>query len=209
MTKRIAFWVLLVFVIAGSAMVASAAGTDDFTLAASTQDKTATTIAGQTVEENVDLAFGASNASDEPFLVDITVVRDYSMENPLAYVVCGTVVTTETFDNTVADPYIMMLYIETADGFVPLYKTKGGEVTTSNKAQGSFLLYAKVNLLNLGSDVVNNLRFVVFRKSDLDALVLNENMQITDMEVIARRYTTLERIRITLNNVVETVTTLP
>ena len=64
------------------------------------------------------------------------------------------------------------------------------------------LLYAKVKLDNLGNDKVNEIRVIAFHKSDLKGkLELDKNLQITDMKVVARTYSFMERIRIGLSEV--------
>jgi hypothetical protein len=76
-----------------------------------------------------------------------------------------------------------MLYIKADDVYIPLVCSDG-----SNIIEVSGVAFAsRTDLLYLGSDKVNHIRIIAFRKDDIDKLVPGVNLQITDKLIIAKK----------------------
>lgn len=207
MTKRLVFWLVLVCLLASSVIMASA--TTDTVLPLLTTDKNvSTTLNTEELEEKYgEVFFGKETTAVESIIVEMKWMRDLSIAEPLAHVLSGS--PADKNGVSIKDPYVMLMYIKSGDKFIPLMNTDSLEESPTNLVEGSFMLYAKVKLLNLGKDVQNDVRFIVFKKSDAQNLVLGKNLQVTDLSIVVRNYTFVERVKVNLNNVVDTVTVLP
>lgn len=200
MIKRLALLLVLAMLMTAiTAVTASALGTGA-TPSASTNEKADSFSVSKVIKEYSATFFDPDLSSDDSFIVSVDVDRDYSKDDPLAYILSG-MAETDSYD--VADPFVMLMYIDDGDGFKPLYNTEAKAKT--NVVQNICFMYSKVELLNLGADKTNKVRLILFRKSDADSLKLGENLQITDLEIVAKPYTVFERIRIGLDDVIESV----
>lgn len=201
MKKRLAILLVLAMLMMTFTGIMASAEVTSASPSESTNEKTAETFSvSEIVKKYSPVFFDAESASDDSFIVEIEVDRDYSKEDPLAYILSGMV---ESDGYDAADPYVMLMFIETEDGYKALYNTEARSET--NVVKNICFMYAKVTLLNLGSDKHNDVRLVLFRKSDAADLILGENLQITDLRIIAKPYNVFERIRIGLDNVLEAV----
>jgi hypothetical protein len=196
MAKKVVFLLVFMMMLALASVTAFAAGTNE-TEAGLTQDETvAITVVNPEEkkinyeEEYADLFFNPDLVSEESFLLDVVYKRDFSTNSQLRYKFTGTVV-----DGSVDSTVVMMMYIKVDGEYRPLYcvDTKQGELT--NAVEGTFVFYTKAELLNLGSDKVNEVRFVIFKKGE-EKLELGVNLQITDMLIVVKNLTPIERVKI-------------
>jgi hypothetical protein len=98
----------------------------------------------------------------------------------------------EDFD--VDNPYIMLMYIKVDDTYVPLKDIE----RESNITEEVCYLETTVDLNYIGANKVNKIRVIVFRKNDVENLILDENLQITNLDITFSRWNIIERTIFTL-----------
>lgn len=143
-------------------------------------------------EKNSELLFDPDTNSEENFLLTVAASRDLKANNPLRFVLTGSVQQVDTEE----DMLIVLLYIKRDGKFVPLETVDAKVNKDTNLVETPKLLYAKIELDNLGTDKVNELRVIVFYRSQMKKLDLDKTLQITDIKVVARTYTVMDRMRI-------------
>jgi len=88
------------------------------------------------------------------------------------------------------NPVIMLMYIKVDGKYVPLVDVKRG----TNLTQETYFLKTTVDLKYLSSSSkVNEIRIIAFKKNDIDNLVLDENLEITDMIKSVRAWDTFDK----------------
>jgi len=214
MKKRFVFLLVMLLVLMGSTLTALAGGTEGTTVPAGAEERVVpdiTTPGGITyyAKKYEKLFFNEDKTSEEDFLVTVTASRDLRAIDPLRYLLTGSVNSTDTSVSATAENNVMMLlYIKRDGEYVPLETIDAKLHKDMNLVETPKLVYAKVLLDNLGNEKVNELRIIAFRKSDVDSLKLDENLQITDMKVVARTGTVIDRLRIGVQTIENSVVQL-
>lgn len=215
MAKKIVFLLVFLLVLVWASVTSFATGTTSTTDASPmlTDDKNAVSAVPEITENRLDYekeysdVFFDSDSKTEEFLLNILIKRVYSTNNQLRHRVSGTVVQSdEALENPEENVIVMMMYIKAGDQYVPLNKAEVtvGEDGKANVVEGSIVLAANVDLLNLGSDKTNEIRMVVFKKGD-EKLELGKNLQITDMDITVNKLTVIERLKIEFNQFTNSV----
>ena len=93
-------------------------------------------------------------------------------------------------DFDIENPYIMLMYIKIDGTYVPLNDVK----ENTNMTEGVCYLKTAVDLEYIGLNKVNEVRIIIFRKNNADNLVMNENLQITNLDITFRRWNVIERV---------------
>lgn len=195
MAKKVVFLLVMVLVLLFASVTASAAGTDS-----------ATPEAGFTNDE----------ASSEEVIPDISVV---DLENKYGDIFFGDVKSSKEIVTIVSDkngdvgkriypydlryffevmalevdvsnPVVMLMYIKEDSAYVPLIDVETG----SNMTQEVYYLSTIVDLKYLGSNKVNEIRIIFFRKNDIDNLALDSNVQIMDINKSVRPWNLFEEM---------------
>ncbi len=209
MTKRFVFLSVLLLVLMGSTVTALAADTDP-AKKVSIEIKVPSDITSPGgveffAEKHAGLFFDQDINSDDPYLLSIAASRDLKANDPLRYVLTGSVqqIDAAEGDNPAEadDTIIVLLYIKRDGMFVPLETVDAKVNKDTNLIETPKLLYAKIKLDNLGTDKVNELRIIAFHRSQMSKLDLKKNLQITDLKVVARTYTVMDRLRIGITEV--------
>lgn len=204
MTKRFVFLSVLLLVLMGSTVTALAADTDPAKKAnieiKVPPDITSPGGVEYFAQKNADPFFDPNLFSDDPNLLSVAASRDLKANDPLRYVLTGSVQQLDTAEGEnpveMVDPIIVLLYIKRDGNFVPLETVDAKVNKDINVVETPKLLYAKIKLDNLGTDKVNELRIIAFHRSQMNKLDLKKNLQITDLKVVARTYTVMDRLRI-------------
>jgi len=192
MAKKIVFWLVVIFVLLLATTTAFAAETNTETSNIGfTEDKTILAVADTGTEVSVrdlerkygDVFFGEDTESDL-VLISIGYGRQYPYEK--RHVFYG-----QTDDFDVDDPFVMLMYIKIDGTYVPLNDV---ERKTNITEEVSYLTTA-VDLEYIGLNKVNEVRIIIFRKKDIDNLILNENLQVTNLDISFRRWNLIERIK--------------
>ena len=89
------------------------------------------------------------------------------------------------------DPLIMLMYIKKDGEYVPLNDVEIG----SNLIEEPYYLETTVDLMYMGLNNVNDIRIIIFRKSDAANLIRNENVLITDLQISFRDWNLIEKVR--------------
>lgn len=214
MKKRFAFLLVMLLVLMTSTLTALAGGTDDASVPAGTEERVVpdiTTPGGIAyyAKKYDKVFFNEDKTSAEDFLVTVTASRDLRAVDPLRYLLTGSVIRSDTsLSLTAEDNVLLLLYIKRDGGYVPLQTIDAKIHKDMNLVETPKLVYAKVLLDNLGNDKVNELRIIAFRKSDIESLKLDENLQITDMKVVARTGSVIDRLRIGVQTIENSVVQL-
>lgn len=90
----------------------------------------------------------------------------------------------------VSNPVVMLMYIKEDSAYVPLIDVETG----SNMTQEVYYLNTTVDLKYLGSNKVNEIRIIFFRKNDIDNLALDSNVQIMDINKSVRPWNLFEKM---------------
>ncbi len=206
MTKRFVFLLVLLLVLLTSTVTVLAFDTNPPPAAAKvayTEVKVPdiTSPGGVTyyTNKNASLFFNQDNQSKENFLVCVSANRDLKTNDLLRYTLSGSIKTDENAADATEDsndPLIVLLYIKIDGAYEPLNTIDAKTYKDTNMLETNRLIYAKVLLQNLGNEKVNQLRMIAFRKSQLNQLELDKNLQITDLKVVARTYAVMDRARI-------------
>lgn len=177
MAKKIAFLLALLFVLVLASVTAFAAGTDSKTPEAGfTQDK-ADEISVEDLEKNYgDIFFDAKSKSDK-VIVKVTYQRKSTTKYPLRYHFVSSIGSILSDSNH--NPIVMLMYIKKDGKYVPLCDVNTGK----NITEQPYYVSSTVDLAYLGSNKVNEVRILIFRKKDIDKLSLDENLQITDLSI--------------------------
>lgn len=113
------------------------------------------------------------------FLVNIKWNQKDPVNNPLHYVLTGTV----KQDSVTGSPLIVMLYINADGVYIPLVCKDGSNVIEVS----GVAFVSRTDLLYLGSEKVNEIRIIAFRKEDIGNLVPGVNLQITEKQITAKK----------------------
>lgn len=130
----------------------------------------------------------------ENFLVNIKWNQKDPVNNPLNYVLTGTV----KQDSENGSPLIVMLFINADGVYIPLVCADGSNVIEVS----GVAFVSRTDLLYLGSDKVNEIRIIAFRKEDADNLIPGVNLQITDKLITAKK-TVIIPVPINLDSVLD------
>jgi len=152
-------------------------------------------------EKYSDLFFNKEISSKENFIMTVAANKDVLADDPLRFILSGSVridennqITSDIENNSI----IILLFIKRDGVFEPLLTVDAKQFKDTNLTETTRLLYAKVLLDNLGNDKVNEIRMIAFRKADVNALEIDKNLQVTDLKVVARTYTVMERVRVSI-----------
>jgi len=197
MAKKIVFWLVMIFVLLIASTTVFAAETNlETSNIGFTEDKTILAVADTDKEVSVsdlekkysEVFFGEDTESDLE-IVPIDYGRDYPHE--MRHLFYGQI---NDFD--VNNPYIMLMYIKIDGTYVPLNDVE----RKTNMTEGVCYLKTAVDLEYIGLNKVNEVRIIVFRKNDVDNLVLDENLQVTNLEISFRRWNFIEKLQFELKN---------
>jgi hypothetical protein len=202
MAKKITFLLVLLLVLLGASVTAFAAGTESTTPAADNVE--ANTLAEVSISD-VEAIYGdvfldVSSKSDTK-VIKVVYERVYNLENPLRYTFTGSAADKST---DMKNPIIMMMYIKVDGKYIPLCDIDTGD----NITKGLIITNSKVDLKYLGVNKVNEIRIVAYRKSEAGRLQLNNNLQITDMDITVSPWKLVEKIKMTYDQLVNTVNEL-
>lgn len=189
MAKKITFLLVMLFVLLIATVTAFAA--EDGSLAPEagfTQDKAILSKSGISVSalnskyEDVFFADGVESSKGKELVpIGYTRVYPYNMRHLFFAPI-------DDFD--MDNPYIMLLYIKIDDVYVPLNDIE----KKTNITEEVCYLNTTVDLYYLGANKVNKVRAIVFRKNDAENLVLDKNLQITNLNVSFSRWNPVERV---------------
>ncbi|NLX63995.1 MAG: hypothetical protein GX022_04370 [Clostridiaceae bacterium] len=197
MTKKIVFWLVVVFVLLMASTTVFAAETNTgISNIGFTEDKTILAVANTGTEVSVsdlerkygEVFFGEDTESDL-VLVSIGYGRQYPYQ--MRHVFYG-----QTYDCDVNNPYVMLMYIKIDGTYVPLNDVE----RKTNITEKVSYLTTEVDLEYIGVNKVNEVRIIIFRKKDIDNLVLNENLQVTNLDISFRRWNFIEKLQFELKN---------
>lgn len=194
MAKKVVFLLVMMFVLLLATVTSFAAGTDSTTPEAGfTEDKA--NVAQPELEVSVsdlevkygDIFFGDVKSSKEIVTLGVNENGEIGKRDKYPYELRFTfILTALELDET--NPLIMLMYIKEDGVYVPLVNINTG----SNKTQKVFCLEPIVDLKYLGKDKVNEVRFIAFRKNDINRLTL-ENIQIIDIKKTVRPWNLFEK----------------
>lgn len=180
MAKKVTFLLVMVFVLLIASVTAFAAGTDSTTPKSGfTEDKarlkeTVPEVSVSDLEVKYgEIFFGNVKSSKEIVFIQCDN-REYGHE--LRRLFTGQATDSVTDNN---NPVIMLMYIKVDGVYVPLIDVN----TRTNMTQELCYLKTVVDLKYLGTNKVNEVRAIAFRKNNVDKLALDENLQITDLSI--------------------------
>lgn len=200
MAKRFTFLLVVMFVLLLATVTAFAGNTESTTPAASfTKDKADLLevdfkVSVKDLENNYSDIFFDGDSTSHKNIITVRYEREYSVENELRHTFTGSVLDSSNDDN----PVIMLMYIKVDGKYVPLHDVDTGK----NLTEKPVIINSKVDLKYLGSDEVNEVRIIGFRKNDAGKLSLNNNLQITDLKITVTPWNLIEKLKITYNKVV-------
>jgi hypothetical protein len=191
MAKKIVFLLVMVFVLLVASVTVFAAETDqETTNVGFTEDKAAIAVAEadnavsvNSLEKKYGNVFFAEDSESDLELVSIDYGRDYPHE--MRHLFYGQI---NDFD--IENPYIMLMYIKIDGTYVPLDDVE----RNTNMTEEVCYLKTAVDLEYIGLNKVNEVRIIIFRKNNADNLVMNENLQITNLDITFRRWNVIERV---------------
>ncbi len=188
MAKKVVFLLVMMFVLLIASVTAFAAGPQSATPEAGfTEDKANVAEVAPEVSisdleiKYADIFFGDVKSTKE--IVPIIGERVYPHE--LRHVFTGMALEIDKTTN----PVIMLMYIKVDGIYVPLVDVNTG----SHVTQEPYCLKTTVDLKYLGSNKVNDIRIIVFRKNDVEKLTADENLQITDLKISVRSWNLFDR----------------
>lgn len=196
MAKKIIFLLVMIFVLL-SVSVTVFAGTDSETDEVGFTDDKATFAEEVVSEADEESSKGVSvNALEKEYnevffdddsesnleIVTLMYGREYPHE--MRHLFYG-----QTNDFDITNPFIMLLYIKIDGTYVPLDDVE----RNNNITEGVCYLNTAVDLEYIGINKVNEVRAIIFRKNDAENLTLDENLQITNLEITFRRWNPVER----------------
>jgi len=145
-------------------------------------------------EQYVSQFLDPAAVTTESFLVSIKWNQKDPVNNPLHYVLTGTV----KQDSESGSPLIVMLYIKADGVYIPLVCMDGTNIIEVS----GVAFVSRADLLYLGSDKVNEIRIIAFRKEDAEKLEPGVNLQITDKWITAKK-TVIIPVPINLDSVLD------
>ncbi len=198
MAKKIVFLSVMIFVLLIASVTVFAAETDSETTEVGfTEDKaileveeTDKGVSVSDLEEKYSEVFFADDSESDMDIVTINYEREYPHE--MRHLFFG-----QTDDFDIENPYIMMMYIKEDGVYVPLNDIEND----TNMTEEVCYLKTAVDLEYIGLNKVNEVRIIIFRKNDVDNLVLNENLQITNLDITFRRWNLIERVQFGLKEI--------
>lgn len=198
MAKKIVFLSVMIFVLLIASVTVFAAETDSETTEVGfTEDKaileveeTDKGVSVSDLEEKYGEVFFADDSESDMDIVTINYEREYPHE--MRHLFFGQI---DDFD--IENPYIMMMYIKEDGVYVPLNDIEND----TNMTEEVCYLKTAVDLEYIGLNEVNEVRIIIFRKNDVDNLVLNENLQITNLDITFRRWNLIERVQFGLKEI--------
>ena len=198
MAKKIVFLLVMIFVLLIASVTVFAAETDSETTEVGfTEDKaileveeTDKGVSVSDLEEKYSEVFFADDSESDMDIVTINYEREYPHE--MRHLFFGQI---DDFD--IENPYIMMMYIKEDGVYVPLNDIEND----TNMTEEVCYLKTAVDLEYIGLNKVNEVRIIIFRKNDVDNLVLNENLQITNVDITFRRWNLIERVQFGLKEI--------
>lgn len=198
MAKKIVFLSVMIFVLLIASVTVFAAETDSETTEVGfTEDKaileveeTDKGVSVSDLEEKYSEVFFADDSESDMDIVTINYEREYPHE--MRHLFFG-----QTDDFDIENPYIMMMYIKEDGVYVPLNDIEND----TNMTEEVCYLKTAVDLEYIGLNEVNEVRIIIFRKNDVDNLVLNENLQITNLDITFRRWNLIERVQFGLKEI--------
>ncbi len=196
MTKRFVFLLVLLLALMASTVTASANAYPQQEGVTEDEIRLDFTAPGRMMQYETlykEEFFGEQLSNGKDFQVTLSARREVLAADPLRFILSGYV---GQMDGNATETVVVLLYIKRDGVFVPLKIIDGQETREAHLLETPTLLYAKARLDNLGNDKVNDLRIVAFRRSDVDRLELNENLQVTDIQVVARSFTVMDRLRL-------------
>lgn len=182
MAKKVFFLLAMVFILLTASVSVFAAETDKAQPDASLTNDKGEIILSSLEERYCEVFFSEETRSTTEF-VSIGYTRVYPHE--MRYLFFAP---TDDFD--IDNPYIMLMYIKVDNIYVPLNDIE----KESNITEEVCYLDTTVDLHYIGANSVNEIRAVVFRKDDVDNLVLDGNVQITDLEVSFSKWNPVQRV---------------
>ncbi len=182
MIKKVFFLLVIMVILLTASVSVFAAETDTLIPEASlTNDKDEIIISS--LEEEYGEVFFSEESQSVDELVSIGYTRVYPHEMRHLFFAA-----TDDFD--MDNPYIMLMYIKVDDVYVPLNDIE----EESNITEEVCYLDTTVDLQYIGANKVNEIRAIVFRKNDVENLILDENLQITNINVSFSRWNPVERV---------------
>lgn len=201
MAKRVTFLLVLLLVLLTASVTAFATGTESTTPEASFTNDEADFLEISTsgLEELYsDVFFNESSVSDTQ-IITIMYERAISMGNSLRFTFTGT---SSDMSTNMDNPIMMLLYIKVDGKYIPLVDIGTGE----NITEGLVVTNSEVDLEYLGTKKVNEVRLIAFRKNNADILKVNENLQITDLDITVRPWNFVEKVKMTYDLLVNSLT---
>lgn len=195
MAKKVVFLLVMMFVLLFASVTALAAGTDSATPEAGfTDDKVISEEAVPEISVSDleakygDIFFGDVQSSKEIVSIvndsnGVAGKRIYPYDLRCFFEAMA-------LEVDVSNPVVMLMYIKADDVYVPLVDVNTG----TNMTQEIYYLNTTVDLLYLGSNKVNEIRVIVFRKNDVDELAPDSNLQIIDIKRSLRPWNFIEKI---------------
>lgn len=195
MAKKIVFLLVMVFVLLIASVTVFAAETDlETSQVGFTKDETILAVEETDKEVSVsdlenkyrEIFFDENISSSKEILTISSNNREYGYE--LRHLFSCVPSDDSSFD--MENPYIMLMYIKVDGVYVPLNDIK----TETNMTQEVFCLKTTVDLEYLGSNKVNEIRIIAFRKNDIESLEVDKNLQITDLNMSVRKWNPIEKL---------------
>lgn len=206
MAKKFTFLLVMMFVLLFASVTALAAGTDSTTSEAGFTEDKAIAEGNSEIKSVSDLEskygsiFFHEKSTDGQDIITVKYVREKTSESELRYTFTGSLESTTSA--AIDNPVVMLLYIKIDGEYVALVDIDTG----SNATVESGLTMSTVNLHYLGSDKVNDVRVIAFRRGNAGSLVLGENLQITDLQITVRPWNVVEKIEMGIHEVLDNLT---
>ena len=197
MAKKIVFLLVAVFVLLIASVTAFAVETEAPSPEVGfTNDKA--DIIGETTDASLNVDYLESKYEDVFFGDDSStedryVVVKYNRENTLSglrYNFTGSLI------DSSEGPVVLLMYIKVDGEYVPL-----NDIHTKTNMSEEIFTCANVDLKYLGSDKVNEVRIIAFKAENADKLVVDENLQISNLNITADPWTLGEKVKITIDSI--------
>ncbi len=193
MAKKITFLLVFIIVLITASVTAFAAGTESTTPEAGfTEEKIQAEEDMEAFINGVEKEYGNilfdEHASSSTKIVEkIKYKRSASIIQPKRHVF-----NCKVNDGTYDDPVILLMYIKIDGSYEPLVDVNTGNHFTIKPHH----LSTKVDLEYMGANVVNEVRAILFRKSDAKNLELDSNVQIVDFKISFLDWSFIEKVNI-------------
>jgi hypothetical protein len=189
MAKKLVFLLVMIFVLLSVSVTVFAGTGSDAPEVGFTDDKanlenkdSGNKVRVSDLEEKYGEVFFGEDSESSTEIVSINYGRVYPFE--MRHEFFG-----QTNDYDIQNPHIMLMYIKRDGKYVRLKDVE----RKTNITEEICYLNTVVDLENIGQNKVNEVRVIIFRKNDVDNLVLDENLQITNFEITFRRWNPVER----------------